>query len=137
MLSKHTTRLLDGASAKSDEIYSEGGLIYLYTFGYKRAHSFIDYEILKKTTISKKFDRDEIEKLKNFFTCALEHPYPEKVYNSINIFTDEFLTMLYKDFQGMYSYMSKYEKDEVGQIVTMTFIKDNNFHSLELFWSID
>lgn len=137
MLSKKTSEHLNIACTKSDEAYQEGGLIYLYKFGHRRAHSFIDRKSLSSISGGRLLGEKETEQLAWFFSSATEHPYPEKASELATMFTKELLINLYHDFEGMHGFISQFEEDSTSKELTITFIKDNDFHSLELFWSID
>jgi len=137
MLSSHTVDFLNLACERSDNLYQEGGLIYLYKYGHKRAHSFFDGNILAKASSPKVLGVDEEKQLEEFFGCALEEPYGANISIHVSIFVKELITKLNVDFRGMYSYVSSITKDGYSMEIAVTYLKNNDFHTLELFWSID
>ncbi len=137
MLSKTTVELLNKACEKSDYLYDQGGLIYLYKFGHNRAHSFYAHDLLKNICGERSLNEREKVQLVLFFASALEDHNAENYSELTTSTTNNILSSLLKDFKGMYGYISNYEDDGIGKILTISFIMGNDFHSLELFWSID
>ena len=137
MLSKTTVKLLNEACEKSDYLYDQGGLIYLYKFGHNRAHSFYDYDFLKNISGERSLNEHENKQLILFFASALENHNADHYGELTTSTTNNILSSLLKDFKGMYGYINNYEDDGVSKILTISFIEGNDFHSLELFWSID
>jgi len=137
MLSRETVLSLNSGCDKSNDRYSQGGLIYLYKFGYGRAHSFIDRDILNKAKLPKKLDSKEIKNIESFFESALVEPYTSLVAPDTVDFVSFLIENLERDFSGMYSFISQNDEDDSSKLIEITFIEGNNFHTLELFWSID
>ena len=137
MLSRETVLLLNSGCDKSNDRYSQGGLIYLYQFGYGRAHSFIARNILNKAKFSRKLDAKEINNIEKFFESALVKPDSSSVTPDTINFISLLVENLERDFSGMYSFISQNDEDDLSKLIEITFIEGNNFHTLELFWSID
>jgi hypothetical protein len=122
MLSKETVKLLATACEASHRLFDQGGLIYLYTFGYGRAHSYIDRSILNADALSTELDVSEYARLGVFFENAMVRPFSDNVSPKTKAFVSELVVCLSRDF---------------GEMLTLTYFENNNFHSLELDWSID
>lgn len=137
MLTIETASHLNKGCKLSDSIYEQGGLIYKYTFGYHRAHSFIEERILSKAINPSFFESSEVNTISLFFESALVQPFPESISSSTLEFTEHILSLFKKDFTGMYSCISNYIDKDDSKELALTFIKDNDFHTVELFWSID
>ena len=137
MLSKATVECLNKASEMSNLRYQEGGMIYLYKFGHRRAHSLYGYKLLSSINGSRELSESEKTQLTLFFASSLEG-YNAENYGELTISTTkQLLASLSEDFKGMYAFVSEYEEDLSSKTVTLSFIINNDFHSLELFWSID
>jgi hypothetical protein len=138
MLSIKTVSHLNSGCETSNTLYQEGGVIYLYTFGHNRAHSFIDNIKLAQAKSEKWFEDTEKDTIALFFEKSLSAPFSDGVSNKTQSFVGDFLDSLKKDFTGMYAFISSHDADDdICNILTLTFIKGNDFHSLELFWSIE
>ena len=138
MLSIETVNLLNSGCKCSDILYPQGGLIYLYKFGYKQAHIFIDRNILIKTKSMKWFDNSEIKIIETFFEKALVNSFSDTISTKTKDFTNQLLVNLKKDFSKMYYYIGFLEnRSSIYNTLILTFVKNNSFHSLTLFWSVD
>ncbi|SBT19128.1 hypothetical protein MGA5115_03289 [Marinomonas gallaica] len=137
MLSSQTADFLNLACEKSDKLYDQGGLIYLYKYGHRRAHTLFEKNILAQASSPKKLDVDEARQLEEFFGCALEEPFGANVTIDVSSFVEELTRKLNIGFNGMYSYVSSSTKDGDSMEIVVSFLESNDFHNLELFWSID
>ncbi|WP_028305343.1 hypothetical protein [Oceanospirillum maris] len=137
MLSRKTVALLNEACQKSDELYDQGGLIYLYSFGHRRAHSFINPQLLKSAGYPKPLSDPEFDQLKTLFANALCQYGSEPVSDQVAHYVQKFIDRLNVDFSGMYSCISESADDGLSHMIELTFIENNDFHTLELFWSVD
>ncbi len=137
MLSRETVLSLNSGCDKSNDRYSQGGLIYLYKFGYGRAHSFIERDILNKAKSPRKLDSKEIKNIELFFESALVKPDNGSVTADTMNYVSLLITKLESDFSGMYGFISQNDEDDLSKLIEITFIESNNFHTLELFWSIN
>lgn len=137
MLSSNSIKLLGEACERSGLMYDQGGLNYLYKFGYQKSHAFFGYDLLKGIEGERVLDEHEIKQLVLFFASALEDHNAEK-YGELTInTTNNLLSSLLKDFKGMHGFISGYEESDTWKEITISFIEEYDFHSLELFWAID
>ncbi|MEH6397366.1 hypothetical protein, partial [Pseudoalteromonas sp.] len=85
----------------------------------------------------KTLDSKEIKNIESFFESALVEPYTSLVAPDTVDFVSFLIENLERDFSGMYSFISQNDEDDSSKLIEITFIEGNNFHTLELFWSID
>lgn len=137
MLSTETTKHLNNGCKVSSSIYEQGGLVYKYTFSHHWRTRLIDDEIIKKSENPRFFNEEEINKINYFFESALVGAWPKSISTSTLEFTHQFFSLIEIDFPGMYSCISEFEDDDTSMSLTLTFIENKNFHSLEFFWSLD
>ncbi len=137
MLSRKTVALLNEACQKSDQLYDEGGLIYLYRFGHRRAHSFITPQLLKSAVNSRSLSDAEVCQLKALFANALCQCGSGPISDEVSLYVQKLIDRLNLDFSGMHSCISESADDGLSHMIELTFIENNDFHTLELFWSVD
>ncbi|PSL15902.1 hypothetical protein CLV44_103186 [Marinobacterium halophilum] len=137
MLSRETVLLLKSGCDKSNDIYSQGDLTYLYKFGYGRAHSFIDREVLNKAKFPRKLNSKEIGDVELFFESALVTPGSSLAASETRSYVSLLINNLETDFSGMHFFLSENYEDGYSKLIEFTCVEDNNFHTLELFWSVD
>ena len=139
MLSKETMEFLNSACRRSAQLWDQGGLIYLYKYGYHRAHSFIPNDILKDSHDRLPLDEKEKELILKLFGAAFCEFETEStsISSDTMIWVSDFISLLSKDLDGMHSLVYEYDNDCCSIDLTLLFVENNDFHSLKLFWSMD
>ncbi len=130
MLTSSTVKMLNDLAAKSDALYSEGGLLYKYSFGHRCAHTDLSNTIDISTG-------SDVEKLELFIASAIDNPFPENTSNDIKYECSKLLSALANDFCGFLGPKFSVEEDDTSKIVTLIYTASNDYHILRLFWSID
>jgi hypothetical protein len=130
MLTSSTVRILNDLAAKSDALYSQGGLLYKYSFGHRCAHTDLSNVIDISTSI-------DVEKLELFIASAIDNPFPESAGNDVKHECSKLLSALANDFSGFLGPKFSIEEDDTSKIVTLIYTASNDYHTLRLFWSID
>lgn len=130
MLTSSTVRILNKLSSESDLLYSQGGLLYKYKYGHRCAHSDLN-----------RFDgtlsENVIEPLELFLSSALGTMYPEVVAPSIKKKCKMLLESLGNDFKGFQGPKVYQHTDDTSKIIVLVYTLENDYHYLDLFWSID
>lgn len=140
MLSEETVDFLRERCRASRELYDQGGLIYNYKFGYDFAHSAVVHRYKLHKNIAAKFlEPEEINKIAVFFQKAsinynFDTAIPSEKAKKI---AGEFLLNCYRDFNDTYAFLAGFNNSGSGIVMKIIFLADNNFHALELDWSID
>lgn len=130
MLTSSTVRILNDFAAKSDALYSQGGLLYKYSFGHRCAH----IDLSNTNDIS---TNSEVEKLELFIASAIDNPFPENASKDIKYECSKLLSALANDFSGFIGPKFSIEEDDTCKIATLIYTASNDYHTLRLFWSID
>lgn len=134
MLTVETADFLNAACRQSNELWDQGGLTYLYLFGYQRAHTFVDRECLKQGAAPRHLSLLESSRVALFFSRAFDETH---VSEAAARFAETFLEKLQNDFADAHGCIYLDEDNGTNWELTLMFLDGDNFHSLELFWSMD
>ncbi|MCC4262865.1 hypothetical protein LL240_00125 [Oceanimonas baumannii] len=130
MLTSSTVELLNRLASESDSLYSDGGLLYKYSFGHRCAHTYLS-----------KFDDsatdNEVGTLELFISCAVNTPYPKVVSPKVRQECSALLKALANDFEGYQGPSVHIEEDDISKTISLIYSANNDYHILKMFWSID
>lgn len=130
MLSNNTRDYLNDLAAVSDALYQEGGVYYKYDYGHRIAHIELD-------RVNGKVQENYIQTIELFWESALSTPYPESSTPRTREICAKLLVMLNDDFKGFVGPKVFLTEDCVGKVISILFTCNNDYHHLELSWSID
>lgn len=130
MLSNNTRDYLNELAIVSDVLYQEGGVYYKYDYGHRTAHFEID-------KVNGKAQENHIQAIELFWESALSNPYPESATSKTREICKKLLAMLKDDFKGFIGPKVFLVEDDLSKVVSILFTCDNDYHRLELSWSID
>ena len=85
MLTNSTVEILNKLATESDSLYSEGGLLYKYSFGHRCAHSDVSKPLGSSTD-------NPAETIELFICSAVSTPFPKVIlprFNGHQCLTDE------------------------------------------------
>ncbi|MCL6417918.1 hypothetical protein MIB92_19880 [Aestuariirhabdus sp. Z084] len=130
MLTIPTVEILNKLASESDTLYSQGGLLYKYSFGHRCAHSDL-------SNIEGVATNNEVETLEFFIASAVSDPYPVVTSHEVKQVCSKLLSSLANDFNGFQGPRVFIEEDDISKTVTLVYTASNDYHVLKLFWSID
>lgn len=137
MLNNEVLDQLSFACKQSNDLYAQGGLIYKYSFGYNQAHKTIESSTLSNFNQGYLFSNHELAILYELFERSMFNAFPETISPNTAEFVDKFASLLSNNFSNMGHCIIESENDDLCMAVTILFVKNNDYHSLDLFWSID
>lgn len=132
MLTKPTQSFLLEIAEKSDQEFQDGGITFEYKYAHRLAHTVFDHNFLKTTADIREFNDKEVQQIECFFTTSLSLKQKDTELKS-----KEFIQLLKQDFSDYYRQISSFNSDGYSIDIVIHFIKDNDFHELNLFWSMD
>jgi hypothetical protein len=130
MLTNSTVDILNKLTSESDSLYSEGGLLYKYSFGHRCAHTDL-------SDIEDSVTDNEVETLELFISSAVSTPFSKVASSKVKQECSVLLSSLANDFKGFQGPRVYIEEDDVSKNVSLIYTASNDYHVLELFWSID
>lgn len=133
MLTKNTVILLNKACSRAGALYEKGGLSYTYCFGHDLAHTVKGIN----QDSGNEFAVAAIGIIEKFYEEAMFRISPSKVSDETKEYVALLLSYLSEDFEGMLCQLANYQSDGMSSILKLLFIDGNDYHELELFWSVD
>lgn len=130
MLTTPTVKLLNNLASESHSLYTEGGLLYKYSFGHCCAHTDI-------SKINGTVSDDIIAALEFFLSSALNTSHPKSISLKIKRECSALLKSLSNDFTGYQGPNVYLDEDDYSKTLHLVYLADNNYHVIEMFWSID
>ena len=130
MLTKSTVDILNKLSAESDKLYSEGGLLYKYSYGHRCAHT--DLQEFESENVE-----NPIEAIESFLSSAIEKPFSDSPSPIVKEKSFSLLTSLERDFNSFQGPKVYLEEDDLSKTLIMIYTAKNDYHCIEFFWSID
>ena len=130
MLTKEIVNVLNEISKISDALYDEGGFLYKYIYGHRCAHTDV-----AENKINRIEDAEEVLGL--FITSATSTPFPKAVGSSVKSKSTALLKSLEKEFFGFSGPMVYLDEDDTSKTLDLIYTNGNDYHKLQLFWSID
>jgi len=130
---------LNDACALSDKEYDEGGMSYLYKFGHGIAQTHEKRQVIEdlRSQSTTTFSDSELVKIRYFFEEALCRFAPQSISHETDEYVKKLLSHLYTDFTGMPCKVASNEKDGAWSTLQLIFLDKNDYHDIDVFWSVD
>ena len=130
MLTGSTVKILNKLASESNVLYPEGGLLYRYSFGHCCAHTDLSKIVGASTD-------NPVEVLELFISSAVSSPCSNFASPQVKQECSVLLNSLASDFEGFQGPQVYIEEDDTSKTISLIYKASNDYHFLELFWSID
>ncbi|MDI9727248.1 hypothetical protein [Stutzerimonas stutzeri] len=142
MLSKRTLGFLEGLANASSAVYTEGGLLFTFKFGYQQAHNCSITSLRESlVTTDRQFlelTEKDIQDLGRFFQGSLGQYTKETPSQDAQEIARSLVERLHHDLQ-FDSASLVVEDENYGMTVQLEMVQrlNNSLYSLEIWWSVD
>ena len=136
MINKKTIEFLDEFCDISDGMFHDGGTNYIFKYGRKLAH-YLQNKCDIHLSFSKELSQAHMKQLQIFIDRSQGDIERENPSEESLLISSSLLNLLQKDINYEQIYITDYFSDVYSSSLTIVMVKENDYFSLELLWSID